>query len=377
MLYYPLIKYLSICNHFLMLKISLNYRFRHSQESPLQLQNPLFILLDAIRHSGSISKAATNLGFSYRHVWGALKKWELLLGAELVIWEKGKRAQLSTFGEKLLFAEQRAKARVLPQLDTLINEMEREFAFAFDERIHILSLCASHDLALGRLRDFLAKAAQIHLNLQFKGSMTSLGALSRNECILAGFHICESTIDSATQKSLRKLLKPAQHRLIGFLQRQQGLMVQASNPKKIQGISDLKRGDVRFINREPGSGTRIETEALLKQNSIPFSVVNGFDRIETTHLAVAAAVAYNQADVGFGIKAAAAQFKLDFIPLLKEQYYFACTKQALQTLAIQEFIVQLKSKAWHTFIHDLPGYDTSITGEILLLTSLSPWNDKK
>jgi len=360
-----------------MLKISLDYHFLPAQEPQLQLQNPLFTLLDAIHHAGSISKAAASLGFSYSHVWGALKKWESLLGAELIIWEKGKRAQLSALGAKLLFAEQRAKARVLPQLDQLINEMEREFALVFDENVRILSLHASHDLALSRFRDFLAKTAQIHLNWQFKRSMESLGALSRNECTLAGFHICESTIDAATQKALRNLLKPAQHRLIRFLQRRQGLMIQAGNPKKIQGISDLKREDVRFVNRESGSGMRIEIETRLKQNGISFSAVNGFNQVETTPLAVAAAVASNQADAGFGIEAAAAQFKLDFIPLLEEQYYFACTRQSLQTSAVQEFIAQLKNKVWHALIHDLPGYDSSKAGEVLPLAHASPWNDKR
>ena len=102
-----------------MLHIKLDYTFTDRPNSKNQLDNSMFGLLAAIHRTGSISKAAQETGFSYRHVWGALKKWEAALGADLLIWKKGERARLTAFGEKLLFAEQRAKARVLPQLDNL------------------------------------------------------------------------------------------------------------------------------------------------------------------------------------------------------------------------------------------------------------------
>src|SRR6476661_6882880 len=115
-----------------MLHIQLDYTFTQSPGPKHQLDNPLFDILSAIHRTGSVAQTATFLGLSYRHVWGSLKKWEATLGSELIVWERGRRARLSNFGEKLLFAEQRAKARVMPQLENLIAEMEREFAFAFD-----------------------------------------------------------------------------------------------------------------------------------------------------------------------------------------------------------------------------------------------------
>src|SRR3569833_3333473 len=153
-----------------MLHIRLAYGFTDTSGNHPQLENPLFDILSAIHRTGSVAQAAQHLGLSYRHVWGTLKKWEASLGSDLVLWERGKRARLTGFGEKLLFAEQRAKARVLPQVDNLIAEMEREFALAFDPNAHVLSLYASHDLALPRLKDFMAREAQLHLDLQFRGS---------------------------------------------------------------------------------------------------------------------------------------------------------------------------------------------------------------
>ena len=86
-----------------MLRIKLDYSFSRSDEAArgaaLHLDNPLFVLLSAIRRTGSIGKAAKSMGYSYRHVWGELKRWETELQHELIVWEKGRRARLSPFGD--------------------------------------------------------------------------------------------------------------------------------------------------------------------------------------------------------------------------------------------------------------------------------------
>ncbi len=349
-----------------MLHIKLDYTFTDRANRKKQLDNPMFSLLAAIHLTGSISKAAQETGFSYRHVWGALKKWEAAMGAELILWKKGERARLTAFGEKLLFAEQRAKARVLPQIDNLVGEMEREFALAFDENVHVISLNASHDMALNRLKGYLADNAGLYLNLRFEGSLTALSTLARGECLLAGFHVELVDKPSAmTIKSFKKLLRPDRHSLIRFLVRQQGLMVRAGNPKHMQGIKDLKRADIRFVNREKGSGTRLAVDQLLMKEGIDPALVNGSDQVETTHLAVAAAVSCGQADAGFGIQAASAQFGLDFIPLMREQYYFACLNNTLHQPAIRKLIATLKGDPWRKILNDLPGYDCASAGQIV------------
>src|SRR3569833_4586999 len=194
-----------------------------------------------------------------------MKKREASHGSELELWERGKRARLTGFGEKLLFDEQRAMARVLPQVDYLIAELDREFALAFDPNAHVLSLYASHDLALPRLKDFMAREAQLHLDLQFRGSLECVAAMSRGECLLAGLQVSEDRGQGTlTQKTIKKMLKPGKHKLISFLGRQQGLIVAPGNPLRIRSHADLKRAEVRIVNRETGSGTRIEIDQLLE-----------------------------------------------------------------------------------------------------------------
>src|SRR3569832_2441200 len=164
-----------------MLHIRLAYGFTATSGNHPQLENPLFDILSAFHRTGSVAQAAQHLGLSYRHVWGTLKKWEASLGSDLVLWERGKRARLTGFGEKLLFAEQRAKARVLPQVDNLIAEMEREFALAFDPNAHVLSLYASHDLAKPQQKDIMAREAQLHLDLQKHNNQENNTTKTHNE----------------------------------------------------------------------------------------------------------------------------------------------------------------------------------------------------
>ena len=357
-----------------MLHVKLAYSFAKSSALRSQLDNPLFDILAAIHGAGSVGQAAITLGLSYRHVWGELKKWETALASDLIVWERGKRARLSPFGEKLLFAERRARMRVLPQVENLVAEMEREFALAFDPNAHVIPMFASHDLALPRLKEFMGRSAKLHLDLQFRGSVECLEALGRDECQLAGFHVSEDRAPgSMTQKAFKSLLKPGVHKLINFVGRQQGLMVARGNPKAIHSVQDLARPDVRFVNRQVNSGTRLAVEQLLRQAAIATSSVNGFDSAEPTHLSVAAAVASGLADAGFGIEAAAVEFGLDFIPVMREQYYFVCLKEAVDAAPIAKLRELLARSEWQSLTADLPGYDTSGAGEVVSLSRALPW----
>ncbi len=359
-----------------MLRIKIDYSFTSGGAAPgaaAHLDNPLFALLAAIRQSGSIRQAAAQLGFSYRHVWGELKRWEGTLGHPLIVWEKGRHARLTAFGEKLLWAEERARARIAPQVQSLASELESAFAVAFDDGAHVLTVQASHDLALPLLKERLFAAA-VHLDLQYCGSLDALAALSAGRCLLAGFHVSDDhAAGSLTARSFKRYLVPGRHKLIDFAARRQGLMLAPGNPKSITGLADLARTDLRFVNRQRGSGTRIEIEQLFAAQGIDSSRVTGFANEETTHLAVAAAVAAGAADAGFGIEAAALHYGLDFVPLMNERYYLACLKETLDHQAVATLLHVLAGAAWRADAAALPGYTLSEPGAVVSLTRALPW----
>jgi putative molybdopterin biosynthesis protein len=216
-------------------KVELSYLLTPQRGKSALIRNPLMDLLHAVREQGSISKASKALDLSYRHVWGALKDWEQTLGRELIVWDKGQRARLTEFGEKLLWAERQAQARLAPQIEALTSDIERAFSTAFDDDAHVLTLYASHDAALSALRE-QAGARGLHLDIRFMGSVDAIAALNAGRCMMAGFHTLEQPgSQSVTARSYRNLLKPGLHKLIGFAHRTQGLIVAKGNPLRITG----------------------------------------------------------------------------------------------------------------------------------------------
>ena len=357
-----------------MFRIKLDYSFTHDGSGSVpHLDNPLFTLLRAIRDTGSITRTAATLGLSYRHVWGELKRWETGLGQPLIDWARGRRARLSPFGTRLLWAEERARARIAPEVQSLAAEIERAFAVVFDHSAHIVPVCASHDLALPLLRDELAPLG-VHLDLRYAGSLDALAALTEGRAMLAGFHVSdEHPAGSITARAFKRALTPGRHKLIDFARRRQGFLVPPGNPQRVFSLADLTRDGLRFVNRKRGSGTRIELDQLLDAMRINPQDIRGYDTEEATHLSVAAAVASGAADVGFGIEAAALQYKLGFVPLANEHYYLVCLKETLDHPAVRTLVTHLASAAWHARLDALPGYNIDSPGAIVSLTRALPW----
>jgi len=366
----------------------LNFHYSFERRAPAQaatettdpasttIRNPLLDLLHAVQASGSISGAARSLGLSYRHVWGELKRWQDEMGHDLITWDKGQASRLTEFGDKLLWAERQAQARLAPQIESLQADLERAFALAFDDSIHVLTLYASHDDALSALRVHAAEQHQLHLDVRFMGSVDAIRALNEGRCVMAGFHtLSQPGKGSLTERTYRPLLKPGLHKIIGFAQRRQGLMVAPGNPLGLHTIADLAHTGVRLINRALGTGTRVLLDELLAQAGLTPHDVRGYEHTESSHTAVAQAIAAGAADVGLGIESAATARGLDFVPLLCENYHLVCLKSALQEPAIQTLQTVLRSAEWHARLQTLAGYDVAqeVAGEVLSLRQTLPW----
>lgn len=348
-----------------------------SQSSPALVRNPLIDLLQAVSANGSISAGARALGLSYRHVWGELKRWEQELGSELLVWEKGQSARLTEFGAKLMWAEAQAQARLAPQIEALRSELERAFAVAFDPQAHVVTLYASHDHALGALREFaLTEQAQLHLDVRFCGSVDAIRALNEGRCVMAGFHTLQNPQPgSVAEKIYKPLLKPGLHKIIGFASRTQGLMVAAGNPLQLHSLHAVQQSGARFVNRPLGTGTRVVLDELLAQAGLNATDFPGYAHSEPSHNAMAHAIAAGSADVGLGIAVAAHAHGLDFVPLLEESYHLVCLKSALDDPAIVALRVALKSPAWQARLSALAGYSPWHSGEVQSLRRVLPWWD--
>ena len=353
-------------------RISLHYALG-TAAAPALIRNPLLDLLQAVAESGSISAAARALDLSYRHVWGELKRWELELGQPLILWEKGQAARLSEFGAKLLLAERQVQARLLPQIEALRADLERAFAIAFDDSVHVLSFHASHDDALAALGDE-ARGGGLHLDVRFTGSVDAIRALNEGRCTMSGFHVRLPAVPaSLSQRTYKPLLRPGLHKLIGFARRSQGLIVARGNPRGLHGLADLARPGVRFVNRARGTGTRVLFDELLGELGLASAAIDGYATDEPSHAAVAQAVSSGQVDAGFGIEASARSRGLDFVPLVEEAYFLACLKSTLEHDATRALLALLRTAAWQERLAALPGYAPMQSGEVLSMSRVLPW----
>lgn len=340
------------------------------------IRNPLIELLGAVAQTGSISGAARRVGLSYRHVWGELKRWEQVLGHDIIVWEKGKSAKLTEFASKLLWAEAQAQASLAPQIEALRSELERTFAVAFDDAAHVVTLYASHDDALTALREHALHLDKgpLHLDIRFTGSVDAIRALNEGRCVMAGFHTPPAPApNSLAERTYKPLLQPGQHKVIGFANRVQGLMVAPGNPLGIASLQDVIRLKARFVNRALGTGTRLLLDELLAQHRLRPENVEGFDRTESSHAAVAQAVASGQAHAGLGIEAAARARGLDFVALAQERYHLVCLKEALDEPAVVALRRVLQSASWQAAVNQIAGYQSSQSGEVLALSQILPW----
>lgn len=354
-------------------RIDLSYQLGATSPAPGTIGNALIDLLYAVRQHGSISAAAKAMGLSYRHVWGELKRWEQTLGRTLIVWDKGQPARLNEFGEKLLWAERQAQARLAPQIHALRADLERAFAMAFDDAAHVVPLYASHDDALGALREHAVASHKLYLDISYTGSVDAIRGLNEGRCVIAGFHTRQDPVPgSLTERVYKPLLKPGMHKIIGFAQRNQGLIVARGNPAGVTTLADLCRG-MRFVNRALGTGTRVLFDELLEQAGLSSSAIEGYDRTEPSHHAIAHAIANGHADAGFGVQPSVERHALDFIPLVRENYFLVCLKSTLDQPSTQALLEILRSAPWQAALSAMPGYAPLQSGDVLSMRRVLPW----
>ena len=312
----------------------------HDPDRP-PLPARLLDLLVQVQATGSLLAACQPLGLSYRHAWDLVRQGEVHFGTQLLHMERGKGSTLTALGDKLVWADHRIHARLKPVLESLASELSAEIAQLMSNQPAALRLQASHGFAIEQLVHALARAG-VPVEHRYGSSTEAVAALAHYARWLAGDDLV--VIDLAT--------------------RRQGLMVAAGNPCRVYEISDLARGELRFINRQVGSGTRLLLETMLAQAGIASAAIAGFEQGEFTHAAVAAYVASGMADVGFGLETAARQFKLDFIPLASERYFLLCRAATLAAPALQPVLALLHSAAFRAAMQTLPGYDPANLGRV-------------
>jgi len=344
-------------------KFTIKPQWSLTREGGGSLMPRLIELLRLVQQHGSLARACEASGVSYRHAWQMVRQGHELFGAPLLRMSPGRNSTLAPLGEKLVWADHRIAARVTPLFESIASELEAEIAQAVAGPPAMLRLHASHGFSIEILQQ-QAAADGVTSEWKYCTAIEAVTALASGQCDAAGVHVPHGEFEAAGVAHYRPWLRPQTQVLVDISTRRQGLMLAAGNPQGVRVLADLARPGLRFVNREPGSGTRLLLDLLLAQAGVDPAGPVGHAPWERTHAAVAAYVASGLADAGFGVETAARRFELDFIPLQTERYFLLCDAAFFETPAMQQVVAILASEEFRAAANQLPGYDARHAGEV-------------
>lgn len=257
----------------------------------------------------------------------------------------------------------------IPSLSEGVNageEVDIELLRSVEEIEHAILCTGSHDLSIDVLGDELKRNfAGLKIAASNVGSLGGLLSLQRGETHIAGTHLLDPATGEYNIPDIRRVIPHAPVVLVHLVRREQGLLVQTGNPKRIEQLKDLTRAGVTFVNRQPGSGTRVLLDYQLQQSKLDPRAIRGYEREEFTHMAVAVAIASQLADVGLGVKSAAHALGLDFIPVGEEQYDLVFLRSFFDAEHGAKLLQTIRSADFRKAVETLGGYDARASGEIV------------
>lgn len=226
-----------------------------------------------------------------------------------------------------------------------------------------LSIIGSHDPLLDEVGDILRRESPaLSVSSSHLGSMGGIMAIKRDEAILAGVHLLDTETGEYNTSYVDRYFPDGRAVLLHCVHRVQGLMVARGNPLSVREFKDI--ANLRFVNRQGGSGTRILCDHLIKENGLESTAINGYAREEFTHTAVAAQIAAGTSDVGLGIYSAAKLYGLDFIPICNEEYDLLLRSENFEHPLIRRFVQILQGDKLKCRLEALGGYILKEPGTI-------------
>jgi putative molybdopterin biosynthesis protein len=242
----------------------------------------------------------------------------------------------------------RARASALLLRELILPKSQKPF----------IIFSGSHDSAI----EHIARSLSPHTTLLTLpiGSLDGLINLRQGLCHVSGAHLLDASGEYNTPY-VRHLFPDREVSLVTLAHRMQGLIVAPGNPKGIKEITDLSREDVTFINRNPGSGTRLWLDRELTRLALPVDLIRGYGNYVSTHTAAAKTIQAGEADATLGIQAAACEAQVDFVPLFEERYDLVIPAEQAQL--VSPLLDYLQTASFRKEINSLTGYNTAHSGE--------------
>ncbi|MFH0802342.1 MAG: helix-turn-helix transcriptional regulator [bacterium] len=224
----------------------------------------------------------------------------------------------------------------------------------------------SNDPVLDILQTCLRKAhPEFFIFSANTGSMEGLSALEKGYTDIAWAHLFHPESGEYNIPYLDEHLPHVKAVVVNLFFRELGFLTALGNPMNIMGFEDLAREGVRFVNRQPGSGTRLLLDHHLEKAGILAARIAGYDREAFTHIEIGLAVLSGEADTGIATAAVSSLLGLDFIPITKERFDMICDQSVFFQKGVQALVETLTGDVFRKRVEKLGSYDFKSAGRIL------------
>jgi molybdopterin molybdotransferase/putative molybdopterin biosynthesis protein len=281
---------------------------------------------------------------------------------------KGQAMRICQVGSRWVGVPVSGSPYYLPEADGVVERISRAGGRAeltiFDKE-HAAQkrlVLAGCDPATGLLSRMVERMSGVEVVSAAASSKLALAWLKEGKAHIAGSHLEDPETGEFNLPFIRRQFPDEDFLVVTFARWEEGLVVAPGNPKGIRDVEHLARKKIRFVNREPGSGSRALLDERLQKAGIDSHKVAGYDQLAYGHLAAAYCVLTSQADVCLATRSAAQTFGLDFVPLKSERYDLVMRKRTGDLPAAQAFLDVLNRGALRRKLEVLAGYDTSQTG---------------
>ena len=283
----------------------------------------------------------------------------------------GQPVRVCRMGREWVSVPASAAPYFMPQADGIVRRTAEAHGrvdvavIAKEEAAQKRLVLAGCDPATSLLANMVEKMSGVEIVSAAASSKLAIQWLKKGKVHIAGSHLEDAKTGEFNMPYIRKEFPFEEVRVITFARWEEGLVIAPGNPKHIKKIEDLARKNVRFVNREPGSGSRALLDKLLEKAGVDTSKVQGYSRVAFGHLAAAYGVVSGDADVCLATRSAAQTFGLDFVPLHSERYDLVMRKRTMELPAVKAFLDVLQRAALRRKLELLAGYDTTDTGTLV------------
>lgn len=221
-------------------------------------------------------------------------------------------------------------------------------------------IVGSHDPLL----EFAVRASGCELALMPGGSLDGVQRFSRGEAVACGMHVLDLTDGGYNVAPAAEASVGLDCVLIEWAWREQGLIVARGNPIRITGIADGAAAGARFVVREAQAGSRVLFQYLVSEAGLEFDELDIADVEARTETDVGLAIGECRADAGLGIRAAAHQYGLDFVPLHRERFDLMVRRRDYFQPPMQRLMSYCDSPEFKARADEMAGYDIAGLGTI-------------